>query len=113
MTAIHGLREEPPDLATRFPPDIVEYVARHFLEDASSRAMMVLERALLQDGRKPDKRMLRCALVSCDNTLESLERQIAGLAIDFRDVIVAGEYTSRDGELVRIRDLSRPFFFED
>ena len=100
-------------MATRFPADIVEYVARHFFEDASSRALMILERAELPDGREPDSRMLRCALVSCENTVESLERQVAGLAVDFRDVVVAGEYIRRNGDLVRIRDLSRPFVFED
>lgn len=97
----------------RLPADIVEFVTRNFSEEVSSQAISILEGAMLPGGRKPDSRMLRCALASCDDTVEGLERQIAGLAIDFRDVIVTGEYTSKNGDLVRTQDLSQPFVFED
>lgn len=57
--------------------------------------------------------MLRSALISCEHTLERLQNQIAGLATDYRDVIVAGEYEYANGDLVRTRDLSNPFTFDD
>ena len=53
--------------------------------------------------------MLRCALAACDNTPESLDHYVAELAVDYRDVILAGEYGQEDGEYVRVRDLSKPF----
>ena len=52
--------------------------------------------------------MLRCALSASDNSLKSLEHYVAGLGIDYRDVILAAEYTQENGEYIRIRDLSKP-----
>lgn len=56
--------------------------------------------------------MLRCALTASDNSLKSLEYHVAGLAIDYRDVILAGEYDRKNGKFVQIRDLSKPFDFD-
>ncbi len=53
--------------------------------------------------------MLRCALAASDNSLKSLEYHVAGLVIDYRDVILAGEYYRKNGEFVQVRDLSKPF----
>jgi len=40
--------------------------------------------------------------------LERLRVEIEHLKIDYRDVIMAGEYISRDGEPVRVRNLNEP-----
>ena len=94
------------------PADIERYVHRNFQESDVAGALRILRDASLHDGTSPDPRMLRCALVASRNSLESLENQVAGLAIDYRDVILAGEYTRENGDFVQTRDLSRPFDFE-
>lgn len=91
------------------PEDIVDYVSRNYVEADVPAVMAMLENARLHDGRDPDFRMLRCALAASNNTVKGLQQLVSGLAIDYRDVIVAGEYASKDGELVQIRDLSLPF----
>jgi hypothetical protein len=40
--------------------------------------------------------------------LAKLKHEVAELRVDFRDVIVAGEYAERGGELVRVRNLNQP-----
>lgn len=95
------------------PEDIVEYVSKNYTEAEVPEVVATLQSAKLHDGRDPDSRMLRCALIASDNSVGGLQRFVAGLAIDYRDVIVAGEYTSKDGSLVQIRDLSLPFSNDD
>jgi len=48
-------------------------------------------------------------LVASQGSLETLQYYVKVLAVDFRDVIVAGEYESIAGELVRVRERSRSF----
>jgi hypothetical protein len=91
------------------PEDIVDYVSRNYAEADIPTVIATLENAKLHDGRDPDFRMLRCALAASDNSVKGLQQFVSGLAIDYRDVIVAGEYASKEGELVQIRDLSMPF----
>lgn len=81
---------------------------QHFATSDVAEAMRLLKTAVLHDGKAPDHRMLRCAVVASEKSLRSLKHYVAGLAVDFRDVIVAGEYESRNGELVQVRDLSKP-----
>lgn len=95
------------------PSDIKQYVHRNFEGAEVADALRVLGSAVLHDGRSPDCRMLRCALTASDNSLKSLEYHVAGLAIDYRDVVLAGEYAREKGEYVRLRDLSRPFDFNE
>ena len=94
------------------PPDIKQYVSLNFDHTEVADAVRLLEGATLHDGHSPDDRMLRCALSASDNSLKSLEYQVAGLAIDYRDVILAGEYVREKGEFIRLRDLSEPFNFD-
>lgn len=98
--------------ALAIPTDIESYVHRNFDQSEVVGALRMLTDASLHDGSSPDARMLRCALAASDNSLKSLEYHVAGLAIDLRDVIVAGEYVHESGELVRVRDLSKPFVFD-
>jgi hypothetical protein len=98
--------------ALKIPPDIEQYVRRNFQDADTTAALGMLEGAVLHDGRSADFRMLRCALAACDNTRESLEYHVAGLAVDYRDVILAGEYVREKGEYIRLRDLSKPFEYD-
>ncbi len=47
--------------------------------------------------------------MASDKTLRGLRYQLDGLMIDYRDVILAGEYVSKKGDWVQIWDLSKPF----
>ncbi|MGB5664146.1 hypothetical protein [Eudoraea sp.] len=92
----------------KLPEDIVDYVSRNYAEEEIPIVMAALGNAKLHDGRDPDFRMLRCALVGSNNSIEGIENLVSLLAVDYRDVIVAGEYADKDGELVQVRDLSLP-----
>jgi len=91
------------------PEDIVDYVSRNYAEADKPTVMATLENAKLHDGRAPDFRMFRCVLVASNNSIARVQQLVSLLAIDYRDVIVAGEYASKEGDLVKIRDLSLPF----
>lgn len=97
----------------KLPQDIVDYISHNFAEDEVSDVVTALQNAKLHDGREPDFRLLRCALVGSSNFLEKVERLVSDLTIDYRDVIVAGEYASEEGELVQVRDLSVPLESEE
>jgi hypothetical protein len=47
--------------------------------------------------------------VASKGSLEKLQYYIALLAVDYRDVIVAGEYEVTGGKLVRVMNLTNSF----
>lgn len=89
-----------------FPKDIRSYIERHYPEDQRKEVISLLASAVLHDGNPPGDRITRCALFAGRGDLEKLKYYIDLIAIDFRDVIVAGEYELREGKLVQVRDLS-------
>lgn len=91
------------------PQDIEHYVLRVFGHEQTEGVIEALCLARLHDGRKPSHRLLRCMLVASQGSTAKLGRLVDLLAIDYRDVIVSGEYESKDGDLVQVRDLSLPF----
>ncbi|GHU04556.1 hypothetical protein FACS1894158_05110 [Betaproteobacteria bacterium] len=91
------------------PDDISKFIEDNFASRERSEALALLANARLHNGLSADVRMLRCALVASKNSLVSLKLQIDGLAHDYRDVILAGEYVRKKGEWVQVRDLSKPF----
>ena len=91
------------------PDDIKTFVQQKFVQNEQLEVMHVLETAKIHDGSAAEQRLLRCALIASDLTLNGLLKQIEALKIDWRDVIVGGEYEERNQQLVRVRDLSKPF----
>ena len=89
------------------PVDIDDYLARHFAPDEATRARALLEVALMHDGTRPPPRCLRAAAVGARGSFASLARLVDLLAVDFRDVIVSGEYETQGNQLVRVRDLNQ------
>jgi hypothetical protein len=65
--------------------------------------------AIIHDGSPADLRLRRCALVASGGSLEKLKYYVALLKVDYRDVIVAGEYDVVGGKLTRVRDLTMRF----
>ena len=93
-----------------FPADIERYVFDIFGQDQFGAVVEVLKQARLHDGEPANDRLIRCAVVASGDSISMLKHMVDLIAIDFRDVIVAGEYESQEGKLVQVRDLTAPFF---
>ena len=91
------------------PDDIKTFVQQNFAQNEQLEIMRILETAKIHDGSAANHRLLRCALIASGLTLNGLLRQIEILKIDWRDVIMGGEYEERNQQLVQVRDLSKPF----
>lgn len=89
-------------------PDITQHIENVFAESERATAIALLESAKTHDGIAAELRLQRCAIVAAGGTLKWLRHYVDLLKIDFRDVIVAGEYEEIGGKLVRARDLSLP-----
>lgn len=90
------------------PPDLDRFIERAFAAPDHAEARNRLDSAIIHDGSPAGPRLLRCAAVASQGSIERLQVELAMLKIDYRDVIVEGEYESREGRLVRVRDLNQP-----
>ena len=95
--------------AVNLPDDVRRFVLQRFPPDEQQPALDLLAQARIETGEPATERMLRCAVFASGGHLDRLERYVSMLAIDWRDVIVAGEYERRGTEPVHVRDLSQPF----
>ena len=93
---------------TPLPDDLVRWVSTHFSADDRDAALACLKLAVTHTGEPASPRFLRCAALSSGGELKRLQQQIAQLRIDWRDVIVAGEYSVRNKKLIRAPDLGKP-----
>lgn len=90
------------------PADVVGWVLSHFSGDEYGIAISTLVTATIHTGEHPSDRLIRSAAIGSKGNLENLQYLVQLLAIDWRDVIVAGEYEPVNHELIRVRDLSTP-----
>jgi hypothetical protein len=74
--------------------------------------LALVKSATIHDGSAAGPRLIRCALIASGGSLEKLRGEIELLKIDYRDVIMAAEYASRSGKLVRVRNLNEPIVDE-
>lgn len=88
--------------------DVERFIARKFKAPDREVALALCKSATIHDGSSAGPRLIRCALVASEASLERLRVEIEHLKIDYRDVIMAGEYASRDGEPVSVRNLNEP-----
>ena len=95
------------------PEDILIYIDQHFPAAKREEVIALLKLAVLHDGTAPAPRIIRSAVYASTGDIEKLLYYIDLIAIDYRDVIVAGEYEDLDGELIRVRDLSLPFLLNN
>jgi hypothetical protein len=86
------------------PEDVVRWVNAHFNDSEKARALDVLRTAVIHTGESAWPRLLRCTVVSSQGVLRRLEENIQLLRIDWRDVIMAAEYTPNDE---RVYDFNR------
>jgi hypothetical protein len=89
-------------------PDIERFIARKFKGPDREAAWALCRSATIHDGSAAGPRLVRCALFASEASLERLRIEIEHLKIDYRDVILAGEYVSRDGEFVKVRNFNEP-----
>lgn len=87
-------------------PDIVSYIEREFPPEQREKVSALIRSATLHDGELASPRCQRAALVG--GSLDRLAQLVALLKIDFRDVIVAGEYEHHGNNLRQVRDLNAP-----
>ena len=92
--------------------DMESFIARTFKGSDREAALSLCRSATIEDGSPAGPRLIRCALIASEASLEKLRVEIEHLKIDWRDVILAGEYVSRDGEFIRIRNLNEPIIEE-
>jgi hypothetical protein len=92
-----------------FAPDILAYILQEFPAEDRDQVVTMVDAAVLHDGSPAGPRCQRAALVGSHGTLEKLERLIADLKKDYRDVIVEGEYEVHEKKLIRVRNLNQPF----
>lgn len=91
------------------PSDIVAYIESAFPPPARAEVCSLVTTATLHDGSPADNRCQRAALVAAHGSVEKLKHFMALLKIDYRDVLVAGEYENENQELHRVRNLNEPF----
>jgi hypothetical protein len=90
------------------PDDVLAFIARKFDSADREAARSILAAATIEDGSAASSRLVRCAAVASAGSLARLRAETERLKVDWRDVIVAGEYESIDGGLSRVRDLNDP-----
>jgi len=90
------------------PADVLTWIDKHFPARDRHAAVACVLGAVDHLHQSAEPRLLRCAVLASRGDLTRLKHEVAGLRVDFRDVIVAGEYEERGGELVRVRNLSGP-----
>jgi hypothetical protein len=86
----------------------MSFIARKFDVADRDLAASILKGAKIHDGSAASPRLIRCAAVASGGSIERLRAQVEELMVDWRDVIVAGEYDSSAGDLSRVRDLNNP-----
>ncbi|BEP96960.1 hypothetical protein GmRootA79_53450 (plasmid) [Acidovorax sp. A79] len=90
------------------PDDIHAYLAATFAPADRERAALLLASARTEDGSEPTARLLRCAAFVSDGQLARLRYWVSYMALDWRDVVVAGECVQQDGVPVHARDFNKP-----
>ncbi|HYR32754.1 MAG TPA: hypothetical protein VEQ87_00545, partial [Burkholderiales bacterium] len=90
------------------PDDLLRWLDAHFGVTEAHAARRLLEQAVDHNDKPAGPRLLRCAAVGSRGNLEELKSLVELLKIDYRDVIMAGEYEMRRGQPVRLRDLNEP-----
>jgi len=90
------------------PADIERFIARRFKASDVEEALALVQSATIHDGSPAGSRLVRCAVVASRASIERLRREIELLRQDYRDVIVAGEYVSKGGQLVKAHNFNEP-----
>jgi hypothetical protein len=88
------------------PDDLGRWLDANFSVPDARLARELLEAAVDHTGAAASERLLRCAAVGSRGELQKVRDLVEHLKVDYRDVILAGEYDVVDGKLVRVRNLT-------
>lgn len=100
-------------LPVNLPADIHAYVQARFPVSEREAATGTLLAACIHTGAFPEERLLRCAAMASGGDLLKLQYYVGLLAIDWRDVIVAGEYAVLECGLTHVRNLCEPIDLDE
>jgi hypothetical protein len=95
------------------PADIHAYVQARFPASEREAAIGTLLAACIHTAAFPEERLLRCAAMASGGDLLKLQYYVGLLAIDWRDVIVAGEYALQECGLAHVRNLCDPIDLDE
>jgi hypothetical protein len=90
------------------PDDVAQWVRSAFTAHEQHMALELLSAAVDHTGEPVGPRLVRSAAIASRGNMDKLLYYIDLLKLDWRDVIVAGEYDVINGKLVRVRNLSDP-----
>lgn len=90
------------------PDDVLRWIVVAFKDYEQKMALEYLSIAVDHEGNPPGERLIRAAAVASKGDIAKLLYYINLLRIDWRDVIVAGEYDVINNKLVHVRDLTKP-----
>ncbi len=95
------------------PHDVVRWVSSHFKDVDKEQALTQLRTAVIHTGEPASPRLLRCVVVSSGGDLRRLDNGIQQLRIDWRNIIMAGEYrfdgsNFGNSNYVRVNDFTCP-----
>jgi hypothetical protein len=90
------------------PQDVITWVEHNFSNEETELALSLLDTAETDDGSPATPRLLRCAAVGSCGKIDLLTHLIKQLRVDWRDVIVSGEYEINGDNWVQIHDFEQP-----
>jgi hypothetical protein len=90
------------------PQDVISWVENNFSRNENELALSMLETAVIEDGSPASPRLLRCAAVGSRGQIDHLAHLIKELRVDWRDVILCGEYEIDGDNWVRVHDYEQP-----
>lgn len=85
----------------RIPHDVISWIEKRFPALDVKIAIELLDQAPDHTGKYPGDRVVRCAAHASQGNLNKLDEMIQLMKIDYRDVIMAGEYDVLDRKLMK------------
>ena len=90
------------------PQDVITWVEHNFSHSETELALSMLDTAMIEDGSPASPRLLRCAAVGSRGKIDLLTHLIQELRVDWRDVIVSGEYEINGDNWLKVHDFEQP-----
>jgi len=92
----------------RSPLDVISWIEKRFPPNETQLAVERLNQATDHTGNYPGDPIVRCAAWASQADLKKLDEMIRLMKIDYRDVIVAGEYDVLERKLMKVRNHTEP-----
>lgn len=90
------------------PEDVAPFIAIRFAKQDVPEARNLLSAATVEAHGQSPARLIRCAVFAAQGRIDEFRYYAQLMAVDLRDVIVAGEFDFHGEELVQVRDLNGP-----